>query len=332
MTSKRPPSAAPSSHPSPSVQQLLSERQEQEDQQRRLRSLHAHRAELLTAARAVSDCGHRIPRLRQPAPDRLSPGDDVKSWVEGSLVAAVLALRRLEAQLGQSPVPLLRTSIPSTYMPVRRPYVQVMQDVFIALLESKSNPLDVETAVRDLDAVARASEGEVGAMAQWFDHAAHTLGTAIEAIPLEALGDDGLLRNAANEVFESAILVASPSRKREYQPTRDPNIGERQQDPMAPPPAHHSPHPPVATQTTEAPVLVPLSDEAAAVYETLCGLPDTKGLTASELVRELGERKPPLLVDEQRVKGEIRDELRPRGLENLRRGYFIPMSRRPPPR
>ncbi len=74
----------------------------------------------------------------------------------------------------------------------------------------------------------------------------------------------------------------------------------------------------------------PLSEAAKAVYEILCALPDTKGLSAKELVQVLARPKPPIIVDEQRIKGSIRSELLSRGLKNERRGYFIPVSQRPP--
>lgn len=81
-----------------------------------------------------------------------------------------------------------------------------------------------------------------------------------------------------------------------------------------------------------APVVVdhaPLSEAGEAVYTILCALPDTKGRTAKELVQDLADLEPPINVDEQRIKGHVRNELESRGIQRSGHGYYIPMSRRP---
>lgn len=83
------------------------------------------------------------------------------------------------------------------------------------------------------------------------------------------------------------------------------------------------------TQPAPTPDLVPLSDAAKTVYEILCSLPDTEARTSKQLVQELAARRPPINVDEQRIKGHIRKELESRGILRSGYGYFIPVSRRP---
>ncbi len=70
----------------------------------------------------------------------------------------------------------------------------------------------------------------------------------------------------------------------------------------------------------------PLSDPACAAYKILCEQPETKGLSAKELRKELATRG--IKVSDERIRGDIRNELLPYGLDNAR-GYYIPLSKRP---
>jgi hypothetical protein len=75
----------------------------------------------------------------------------------------------------------------------------------------------------------------------------------------------------------------------------------------------------------------PLSDEARAVLAILRNLPESEGRTGLELVQALRKQTPSITVDVDRIKGSVRRELRPYGIDNKRgAGYFIPMSKRAP--
>lgn len=77
--------------------------------------------------------------------------------------------------------------------------------------------------------------------------------------------------------------------------------------------------------------LPPLSEVARKVYEILCALPKTAGITAKELVKELAD-KDDTQTSEETIRKGIRNELRPWGLMNKPGvGYYIPVSRRPLP-
>ena len=75
----------------------------------------------------------------------------------------------------------------------------------------------------------------------------------------------------------------------------------------------------------------PLSHLARAWYEKLCLLPETKGMTAHQTVEFL-DKTYGIEVSEDRVKRDLRNELKQYGLENKRGpGYYIPFSKRPRP-
>jgi hypothetical protein len=77
--------------------------------------------------------------------------------------------------------------------------------------------------------------------------------------------------------------------------------------------------------------LPPISPTAALWYEILLDLPWYKGLTAPKSLDEIRCRNPALVVAESTLRGRIKGELEPYGIENKKKiGYRIKPSRRPP--
>lgn len=87
-----------------------------------------------------------------------------------------------------------------------------------------------------------------------------------------------------------------------------------------PPTLHHD--------NKESPDRPPLGDRAQVVYVWLISLPETEGKTGKEIVQYLIGRG--FVADEDYVKGPLKKELVPYGIDNKRpAGYYIPMSERP---
>lgn len=71
----------------------------------------------------------------------------------------------------------------------------------------------------------------------------------------------------------------------------------------------------------------PLSEQALAMYQILCSLPETEGRTSKQLVKKLAVDFPG--IDADRIR-RLAQELKPYGIERHgSAGYFIPMSKRP---
>ncbi len=76
--------------------------------------------------------------------------------------------------------------------------------------------------------------------------------------------------------------------------------------------------------------LPPLSPVAALWYDILLELPAHKGLTAPQVIDEIRKRDSMKLVAESTLRGRIKADLEPYGIENKRRiGYRIKPSKRP---
>jgi len=139
-------------------------------------------AEFLLPQKALNDCAHRVPRLPQPSPDRLSPGADVPAWVRTCIVPAIVAVRQLEATLDHSLRPVFEAPLPAHGFEGRQRPRQLMRELFVDLYEAKCSDSAVQASIATLEALAAADEGEVGVLAEWFEIATYALSEKLVAI------------------------------------------------------------------------------------------------------------------------------------------------------